>query len=151
VHLQTRPTRSVKILELGARLCLALKSQSTSSLQQLRQVALDGLEITVAANVLLVDVDVGYRLLAVELGESGLDLRAVVNLVQLDGVELGVQRGQQLLRGSAVGAVRLGENGYLRAFPRQLDTFKARVGWLPLIERAGSREHLPTALSSMIC
>jgi hypothetical protein len=64
--------------------------------------------------VLLVDPDVGDGTLAADLGKSSLNVGAVVDLVQLNGVDLGVEGGEQLLGGSAVGAVGLGEDGCAR-------------------------------------
>lgn len=67
--------------------------------------ALDLLQVRVAANVLLVDEDVGHGALARHLGESLLDVITVVLLVQLDGLVLGVVALEDALRVLAVGAV----------------------------------------------
>jgi hypothetical protein len=89
----------------------SIKSQSTSLLEQGGQIVLLGLQIAVATNVLLVDKDVGDGALARQLGQGLLDLGAVGLVVQLDGVELGVEAAEQRLGGLAVRAVGLGEDG----------------------------------------
>jgi hypothetical protein len=61
--------------------------------------------------VLLRNEDVGHGRLARQVAERGLDRAAIVDLVQLDGVELCARLGEQLLGGFAVGAVGLGEDG----------------------------------------
>lgn len=53
-------------------------SNRTSLLQQCRQFALDGLQVGVAADVLLVDEDVGHGPLVGELLESVLDVLSVI-------------------------------------------------------------------------
>lgn len=61
--------------------------------------------------MLLRDEDVRHGALARQVRERVLDCAAIVHLVQLDGVELCARVGQKLLRGAAVGAVRLREDG----------------------------------------
>jgi hypothetical protein len=85
--------------------------QSTSRLQQLWELALLGLQVRVSTNVLVIDEDVWDGALSADLLESILDLGSIIDLVELDGVELGTRLGQGCLCGLAVWAVRLGENG----------------------------------------
>lgn len=107
----------------------AMRLQSTSILQKCRQLLLFRLQIRVSSNVLLVDVNVWDGGLPVHLLESGLDSRSILclisasmprlevgngkhtDLIKLDGVELGVHLGKELLGGIAVWAVRLAEDG----------------------------------------
>ena len=55
-----------------------LSLQSTSIRQQTLEIALDCLKIRVSSNVLLLDVDVGDRSLAVDLLQCGLDGRSII-------------------------------------------------------------------------
>jgi len=83
-----------------------------SRLEQLRQLILLILQIRVSSNVLPRDENVGNSSLSRNVLKRSLDFRPVIDLVQLDGVELCAERGEQLLGGLAVGAVRLGEDGH---------------------------------------
>lgn len=61
---------------------------STGLLKQLRQLTLLGLQVAVAADVGLLDVDVGHRALARDLLERALDLGAVVCILHISIVSL---------------------------------------------------------------
>lgn len=79
---------------------------------ELRLEVLEALDVRVAADVLAADEDVGHGALVGELLQRGLDLRAVVDLVQLERVVLGALAVEQALRGLAVRAVGFGEDRY---------------------------------------
>lgn len=61
--------------------------------------------------MLLSNEDVGHSALTGDVSKRALDITAVVDLVELDGIELGAGLGEELLRGAAVRAVRLAEDG----------------------------------------
>jgi len=82
-----------------------LSLQSTSIRQQTLEIALDCLKIRVSSNVLLLDVDVGDRSLAVDLLQCGLDGRSIIDLIKLDGVVVCAELSQKSLCGLAVRAV----------------------------------------------
>jgi hypothetical protein len=89
-----------------------LRSQNASLLEEAVEFAgiAQALQIRVAANVLLVDVDVGHGALAVELLESILEVAAFGDLIELYDLD----GGSKLLEGAfgslAVRAVALGED-----------------------------------------
>lgn len=72
----------------------------------------DGLEIRVAADVLLVDKDVWHGALARDGAERVLEVVAVALLVQLVRDILGVEAVEEALGVSAVGAVALAEDDW---------------------------------------
>lgn len=71
---------------------------------------LEGREIVAAANVVLSDKDVGDSALVSQLLEVGLDVGTVLLSVELNGLEDGVQLGQEVLGLDAERAVGLGEH-----------------------------------------
>ncbi|KAB8343264.1 hypothetical protein FH972_022852 [Carpinus fangiana] len=90
------------------------------ALQDIGQLALLGLQVRVAANVLLVDEDVGHAALLRDALEGVLDggtvvcvcmLVAALRLVAVSRRLTALHLAQQALRGLAVGAVALGEDG----------------------------------------
>ena len=89
---------------------IVTQSQSTGISEQALELALLGLEIRVAANVLLGNVDVGDGALAADLLEGVLDGAAVRLLVELEEEVLGTSAVEQLLGRLAVRAVGLGED-----------------------------------------
>lgn len=72
----------------------------------------NGLEVRVAANVLLVDKDVWHGALARDGAERVLDVVAVALLVQLVRHILGVEAVEEALGVPAVGAVALAEDDW---------------------------------------
>lgn len=71
---------------------------------------LEGNEFVAAANVLLSNKDVGDSALASQLHEVRLNFATVLHVVELDGLEDDVKRGQEALGLGAVRAVGLGEH-----------------------------------------
>jgi len=83
---------------------------SSSILEQRRQIALLSLQVRVSANVLLRNEDVGHGGLASHLAERALDRGTVVHLIQLNRIKLGPALTQQLLGLPAVRTVALAEH-----------------------------------------
>lgn len=75
--------------QLGRGILFIAQSSSANLLEQGLELAGLGLQVRVAADMLLADVDVGDGALARDLDERGLDGGAVVNLVELDREVLG--------------------------------------------------------------
>lgn len=65
--------------------------------QELLELALFGLQVAVASDVLLADEDVGDGGLAGQLGEGGLDTASICGGVELDGVVLDIEFVEELL------------------------------------------------------
>lgn len=80
-------------------------SQGTGLLEQLRELALFRLQVRVSSNVLLVDEHIWNSALRCHLGQSVLDLAAIVDLVELNRVELSTGLAEHRLGCAAVGAV----------------------------------------------
>jgi len=89
-----------------------LRSQNASLLEEAAEFAVlvQALQVRVAANVLLVDVDVGHGALAVDLLESILEVAAFGDLVELYDLEVGSKTLEGALGSLAVRAVALGED-----------------------------------------
>jgi len=89
-----------------------LHLNSLHLLEQVWQLTLLVLQVRVSSNVVSANEDVGNSSLTRDFLQSILDSRSIIDLVQLNGVELGAQRRQKLLGGFAVRAVRLGEHSH---------------------------------------
>jgi hypothetical protein len=83
----------------------------TSLLQKFWQLLLLRLQVRIATNMYLIDEDVWNSALVTDLLQGVLNGRSVLDLIKLDGVEVGTQLSQQLLGRPTVWAVRLAKDG----------------------------------------
>jgi len=82
-----------------------------SLLQKFWQLLLLRLQVRIATNMHLIDEDVWNSALVTDLLQSVLNCCSVLDLIELDGVEVGTQLRQQLLGCPTVWAVRLAKDG----------------------------------------
>lgn len=101
-----------RLLGQDTEISIALRLESASILEQVFELAgfLQVLQVGVAADMLLLDVNVGDGTLARDLLESILQGRTIRKLVELVSLEHGTELGQGVLGGAAVRAVGLGED-----------------------------------------